>query len=73
MINNELFRKTVEESEIGVPRLSSLTNIPQKKIYALMDSEDNINAVEIQSLSGALKMTNALRRNIFFNRDLPLD
>lgn len=73
MINNKLFRKTVEESEISIPRLSALTNIPKKKILALMDSDDTINAVQIQALSSALEMSDALRRNIFFNRNLPLN
>lgn len=73
MINNELFKKIVTESNIGVPRLSALTGIPKTKIEKLMDSDSEINAVQIQALSDALEMTNAQRRNTFFNRNLPMD
>lgn len=73
MINNELFRKTVEKSEIDIPRLSALTGIPQKKILALMNDDNKLNAVDIQALSSVLGMSNALRRNIFFNKNFPLD
>ena len=73
MINNKLFRKTVEESKMKVERISQLTGIPRHKIYDLMEEGDTINAAEIQALSMVLNMSNPLRRNIFFNRNLPLD
>lgn len=73
MINNKLFRQTVESSSYSVHELSIYSGIAEERITALMENEDDVNAVEIQSLSTVLEMPNALRRNIFFNRNLPLD
>ena len=73
MINNELFKKAVEESGISIPRLSALTEIPQEKILSLMEDGDTVNTREIQVLANELGMSDAMRRNTFFNRNLPMD
>lgn len=69
MINNSIFRQTVEESGIGVPHLSALTGIPEDKIEQLMDNDTDINAVQIQALSSVLELSFTQRKSIFFSKD----
>ena len=69
----ELFNKTIDDSGLSVSELSDITGIPEERIEELRKDITKAVGVEIQTLSSALKMSDPLRRNIWFNRNLPLD
>ena len=73
MNSEELLQKTIEGKEWSLPYISEITGIPVDRLNVILKDVSKAVGVEIQTLSTALEMSNNLRRNIWFNRDLPLD
>ena len=73
MSSEELLRKTIEDKGLTLSYISEVTGIPVDRLNVIMNDVSKAVGVEIQTLSTALEMPNNLRRNVWFNRDLPLD
>ena len=73
MTSEELLQKTIEDRNMSLPYLSEITHIPLERLEVICKDVSKAVGVEIQTLSTALEMPNNLRRNIWFNRNLPLD
>lgn len=73
MSSEELLRKTIEDKGLSLSYISEVTGISIKRLEIITNDVSKAVGVEIQTLSTALEMPNNLRRNIWFNRDLPLD
>lgn len=74
MINNILFEKAISDSRKSVEQISDESGVPVVRINEFRENPNaEAKASEIQSLSIAMNMSENLRRNVWYLRDLPLD
>lgn len=74
MFNNNLFAKAVADSKKSIQQIHEESGVSVDRINELMTNPDaEVKASEIEPLSNATNMSENMRRNVWFLRNLPLD
>ena len=71
MINTQLLKKTMDEKECNISRLSALSNVDKSVISRLINGESRTCTVETaQNICDALHLSPTMRGLIFFAKEV---
>ncbi len=71
MINTQLLKKTMDEKDCNISKLSELSNVNKSVISRLINGESKTCTVETaQNISDALRLSTTMRGLIFFAKEV---